>query len=83
MTRADHRIERFTDTHGYAYCGVCHRRLFARSFFVHSERDPDGAGAFTQIERHVGDPLPPATWDGLMANGRLRPTPLFRSPRRP
>jgi hypothetical protein len=77
VPRADHRIDRFTDAHGYSYCGVCHRRLMGRSFFTHPELDPDGPGAFTQIERHVGDPLPAATWAGLAANG-LKSTPHFQ-----
>jgi hypothetical protein len=77
VPRSDHRIDRFTDAHGYAYCGVCHRQLFRRAFFAHPDLDPEGPGTLIQIERHVGEPYRPETWAGLVANG-LRRTPVHR-----
>ena len=88
MPRSDHRIDRFTDPHGHAYCGVCHRQLFRRTFFAHpelgrsaaeplAELDPEGPGRLIQIERHVGEPYRPEAWAALVANG-LRHSPVYR-----
>ena len=57
MPKFNHRIDRFTDAHGYAYCGVCHRGLFRRAFFAHPQLGRSAAKPLAQLGRSAAEPL--------------------------